>query len=93
MQQDRISVVPQVSGQIASVDVAENQAVRPARRLFTIDPAVYHSAVEEDQAKLESARLEVEKLKAAYAQARPRRRPRAMRSPPPRPRTIGSRRC
>ena len=37
--------------------------------LFTIDPAVYQSAVEEDQAKLESARLEVEKLKAAYAQA------------------------
>ena len=37
--------------------------------LFTIDDAVYRSAVEEDQAKLQSARLEVEKLKAAYAQA------------------------
>ena len=69
VKQDRISVVPQVSGQIDQVMVAENQAVRSGDVLFTIDPAVYQSAVEEDQAKLESARLEVEKLKAAYAQA------------------------
>ena len=70
MKQDRVSVVPQVSGQIDRGDGRrERQRCGPGETLFTIDPAVYRSAVEEDQAKLESARLEVEKLKAAYAQA------------------------
>ncbi len=69
VQQDRVSVVPQVSGQIASVMVGENDAVAAGQTLFTIDDSAYRSAVEEDQAKLQSARLEVEKLKAAYAQA------------------------
>jgi membrane fusion protein, multidrug efflux system len=70
VKQDRISVMPQVSGQIETVGVGENDPVKAGATLFTIDPAVYESAVEEDRAKLESARLEVEKLKAAYAQAR-----------------------
>jgi membrane fusion protein, multidrug efflux system len=69
VQQDRISVVPQVSGQIASVAVGENDRVTAGQTLFTIDDEAYGAAVEQDRAKLESARLEVEKLKAAYAQA------------------------
>ncbi len=69
VKRDRISVMPQVSGQIAQVMVGENETVQAGDPLFTIDPAVYTSAVEEDQAKLELARLDVEKLKAAYAQA------------------------
>ena len=69
VQQDRVSVMPQVSGQIASVLVGENDAVAAGQTLFTIDDSAYRSAVEEAQAKLQSARLEVEKLKAAYAQA------------------------
>ena len=69
VKQDRVSVVPQVSGQIDRVMVGENDVVKAGETLFTIDPAVYRSIVDEDRAKLESARLEVEKLKAAYAQA------------------------
>ncbi len=69
VKQDRIAVMPQVSGQIAAVKVDENDTVHAGQTLFTIDPAVYRNAVEQDQAKLESARLEVEKLKAAYQQA------------------------
>ncbi len=70
VKQDRVTVMPQVSGQIATVDVDENETVRAGQQLFTIDDAAYRNAVEEDRAKLETARLEVEKLKAAYAQAK-----------------------
>jgi membrane fusion protein (multidrug efflux system) len=69
VQQDRVTVMPQVSGQIATVLAGENEAVAAGQMLFTIDDAVYRNTVEEDRAKLESARLEVEKLNAAYAQA------------------------
>jgi membrane fusion protein (multidrug efflux system) len=69
VQQNRVNVVPQVSGQIAGVAVAENQAVAAGQALFTLDDASYRNAVEEAQARLASARLEVERLKAAHAQA------------------------
>ncbi|MBP7000039.1 HlyD family secretion protein [Amaricoccus sp.] len=69
VKQDRISVLPQVSGQIAEALVAENEAVAAGQTLFVIDDATYRNAVEEDRARLETARLEVEKLKAAFAQA------------------------
>lgn len=67
--QDRVTVMPQVSGQIAKVDVAENQTVDAGAVLFTIDDSSYRAAVEQAKANLESARLTVEKLKAAYQQA------------------------
>ena len=69
VQQDRVTVMPQVSGQIAEVAVKENQAVKAGDLLFTIDDAVYRNAVESDKARLEAARLDVAKLKAAYSQA------------------------
>ena len=69
VKQDRVAVMPQVSGQIAQVMVGENDQVQAGQTLFTIDESTYRNAVEEDQAKLQSARLEVEKLKAGYAQA------------------------
>jgi membrane fusion protein, multidrug efflux system len=70
VKQDRISVVPQVTGPIAQVMVGENDVVAAGQTLFTLDAAAYRTTVEQDQAKLESARLGVERLKAAYAQAR-----------------------
>ncbi|HRW16418.1 HlyD family secretion protein [Amaricoccus sp.] len=69
VQQDRVSVMPQVSGQIAEVNVAENQRVKAGETLFTIDDASYRNAVEQAQARLASARLDVERLKAAYDEA------------------------
>ncbi|MBO0662214.1 HlyD family secretion protein [Jiella sp. CQZ9-1] len=67
--QDRVTVMPQVSGQIAKVDVAENQQVKAGQVLFTIDDKPFRNTVEQAKANLESARLQVEKLKAAYGQA------------------------
>ncbi|MCE7027293.1 HlyD family secretion protein [Jiella avicenniae] len=67
--QDRVTVMPQVSGEIAEVEVAENQEVGAGQVLFTIDGSAYRAAVEQAKANLESARLTVEKLKAAYQQA------------------------
>lgn len=69
VQQNRVNVVPQVTGQIASIAVAENETVLAGQTLFTLDDATYRSAVEAANARLASARLEVERLKAAYAQA------------------------
>lgn len=69
VQQDRVSVMPEVSGQIATVRVAENEAVKAGQILFSIDDATYRNAVERAEASLASARLDVERLKAAYAQA------------------------
>ena len=57
VKQDRISVVPQVSGPIAQVMVGENDVVAAGQTLFTLDAAAYRTTVEQDQAKLESARL------------------------------------
>ncbi len=69
VQQDRVTVMPQVSGQIASVRVAENDTVQAGETLFTTDAAAYRNAVEAARARLASARLDVEKMKAAYAEA------------------------
>ena len=69
VKQDRVTVMPQVSGQIATVSVAENQPVKAGDPLFTIDGASYRATVAEADARLQSARLDVQKLKAAYAQA------------------------
>ncbi|WP_299131746.1 HlyD family secretion protein [uncultured Amaricoccus sp.] len=69
VQQDRVSVMPEVSGQIGRVAVAENEQVTAGQVLFTIDDATYRNAVEQAEAGLASARLDVERLKAAYAQA------------------------
>jgi membrane fusion protein (multidrug efflux system) len=69
VKQDRVSVMPQVSGEIAQVLVGENETVAAGQTLFVLDDATYRNVLEEDRARLESARLDVEKLKAAYAQA------------------------
>lgn len=69
VQQDRVTVMPQVSGQIAEVLVAENEVVKAGQTLFALDDATYRNDVEEAEARLASARLAVERLKAAYAQA------------------------
>lgn len=68
--QDRVTIVPLVSGRIDQVLVSENDVVVQGQPLFTIEDSVYRSSVEEAQAKLSSARLEVEMLKTNYAQAK-----------------------
>ena len=46
----------------------DNQRVRKGQLLFRIDPEPYQIAVEQAEARLGSARLQVEALKATYRQ-------------------------
>lgn len=57
-----------VAGQVISIAVHDNQAVRKGQILFEIDPAPYHIAVAQAQAQLDDARLHIEALKATYHQ-------------------------
>src|ERR1700754_3110056 len=62
----RDSINARVSGQVVEVAVHDNQPVRKGALLFRIDPEPYRIAVEQAEARLGSARLQVEALKATY---------------------------
>ncbi|NID14651.1 HlyD family secretion protein [Luteibacter yeojuensis] len=62
------SINARVSGQVVQVAVKDNESVRKGQLLFRIDPAPYRIAVEQAGARLSSARLQVEGLKATYRQ-------------------------
>jgi membrane fusion protein (multidrug efflux system) len=62
------SINARVSGQVVEIAVKDNQRVRKGELLFRIDPQPYQIAVEQAEARLSSARLQVEALKATYRQ-------------------------
>jgi len=62
------SINARVSGQVVEIAVVDNQRVRKGQLLFRIDPAPYQIAVEQAQADLERARLDIETLKTKYRQ-------------------------
>jgi len=62
------SVNARVSGQVVEVAVKDNQHVRKDQLLFRIDPEPYQIAVDQAEARLGSARLQVGALKATYRQ-------------------------
>jgi membrane fusion protein (multidrug efflux system) len=62
------SVNARVAGQVVEVAVADNQRVQRGQLLFRIDPAPYQIAVEQAEAQLGSARLQIDALKATYRQ-------------------------
>jgi membrane fusion protein (multidrug efflux system) len=64
----RVAVSPSVAGRVIELDVHENEKVKRGQILFKLDPRDYQSAVEQGQAALAAARLQVRSLKAAYAQ-------------------------
>lgn len=64
----RDSINARVSGQVVEVAVKDNQGVRKGQLLFRIDPEPYKIAVEQAEARLVSARLQVDALKATYHQ-------------------------
>lgn len=64
VQQDKLSVSPDVSGRIAEVAVRENQAVHRGDLLFRIDPLPYRIALAEAEAAVANARLEVAQLQS-----------------------------
>ncbi len=52
---DVVAIAPDIAGLVSEVHVSDNQIVRAGDLLFSIDPARYQVAVDQAQAKLESA--------------------------------------
>lgn len=69
LRQARISVASTVAGRVVKVAVAELQHVKAGDLLFQVDPEPYKLAVAQAEAAVSAARLQVEQLKAAHAQA------------------------
>ncbi len=62
VQQDRVSVSSDVTGRIVAVTVRENQPVKAGDLLFQIDPAPYRIALEQADAAIATARVQVDTL-------------------------------
>ncbi len=62
------SINARVAGQVVDIAVRNNQRVRQGDLLFQIDPQPYRIAVDQAEAKLGSARLLIDELKATYRQ-------------------------
>ncbi|MGH8445074.1 MAG: HlyD family secretion protein [Solimonas sp.] len=63
-----VNVSADVSGKVDTIYVHENEVVKRGAPLFRIDPAPYEVAVQQAQAALTQAQLQVAALKATYAQ-------------------------
>jgi membrane fusion protein (multidrug efflux system) len=64
----KITVNARVAGQAVEIAVRDNERVQQGQLLFRIDPEPYQIAVDQTDARLGSARLQIEGLKATYRQ-------------------------
>jgi membrane fusion protein (multidrug efflux system) len=64
----KVTVNARVAGQAVEIAVEDNQRVRQGQVLFRIDPEPYQIAVDQADAHLASARLQIEALKTTYRQ-------------------------
>jgi membrane fusion protein (multidrug efflux system) len=62
VQQDMVSVSPDVTGRIVAVNVRENQHVKKGDMLFRIDPVPFQIALDQADAALANARVQVDTL-------------------------------
>jgi membrane fusion protein, multidrug efflux system len=62
----KVSLNARVPGQVVKIAVIDNERVHAGQLLFQVDPEPYRIAVQQAEAKLSSARLQVEALKATY---------------------------
>jgi membrane fusion protein, multidrug efflux system len=62
------SINARVAGQAIEIAVEDNQRVRKGQLLFRIDPEPYQIAVDQAEARLGRARLQIGALKATYQQ-------------------------
>jgi membrane fusion protein (multidrug efflux system) len=69
VQQAKVSLSADIAGRITGVNVGENQVVKAGTVLFTIDPQPYQIALDQANAALASARVNVEQLKVSYGTA------------------------
>lgn len=67
-QSARTTISANVGGEVAEIDVQDNQKVAKGDVLFRLDARPYQIALEEAQAQLAAAKLQVEALKATYRQ-------------------------
>ncbi len=67
VQQDKVSVSAQVTGEIVEVGVRENQAVRAGDLLFRIDPEPMRIAIAQAEASIAAAQVHVVGLETEYA--------------------------
>jgi membrane fusion protein (multidrug efflux system) len=63
-----VAVSSNVAGRVQEVGVRDNQSVHKGDVLFRLDDEPFRIAVEEAEAQLSGARLQVESLKASYRQ-------------------------
>ena len=68
VQADRTPVSSSVSGRVVEVDVKENQHVEAGQVLFKLDSQTFAAALEDAQAQLAAAKLQIGAQKAAYGQ-------------------------
>ena len=59
VQQDKVSVASEITGTISEVFVHENQKVKKGELLFRIDPRPYRIALEQAEAQIADARVQV----------------------------------
>lgn len=64
----KVTINSRVSGQAVEIAVRDNQRVRQGEVLFRIDPEPYQIAVDQAEARLGSARLQIDSLKATFRQ-------------------------
>ncbi len=69
VQQAKVSLSADIAGRITAVNVAENQQVKAGDVLFAIDAQPYQIALDQANAALASARVNVQQLKVAYGTA------------------------
>lgn len=70
IQQAKVSLSSDVAGRIISVAVTENEPVKKGDTLFALDPEPYRIALEQADAALASARVNVEQLRVGLAVAK-----------------------
>ncbi len=63
-----VSVSANVSGRVIAIEVHDNEAVARGATLFRLDDAPFRIAVDEAEARLASARLQIAALKSTYGQ-------------------------
>ncbi|MBC7986286.1 MAG: HlyD family secretion protein, partial [Sphingomonadaceae bacterium] len=66
VQQDMVSISPDIAGRIVAVRVRENQRVEAGDILFTIDPDPYRIAVRQADAEIAEAELELSRARTTY---------------------------
>jgi membrane fusion protein (multidrug efflux system) len=69
LQQDKAMLAPDVAGRIVEVAVRENDTVHRGDLLFRIDPEPSRLALQQAEAAIASARLNIEQMRAAYLDA------------------------